>query len=181
MYDVTKDKPLKSMTKKEAQKESKRRAGEMNEVIETIGQDSTLKALNPLREKMNLEEKVKKDKHNDELNLIDDKTKWAKKDPLKDPYRKTLCELIIKKVSETKWPKNYHFKALPTDEGVALLLMTPQKKVYGHGFKPTHLPIYDLNAVDILVMQAENRVDKLETPQTKGGIILPNGRTSEQV
>lgn len=175
-YDKSSDVSFKKLTKLEQSRESKKRAGEINETLETIGQDSTSKALPALQEKLNHEQKVKDEKIADNLNLLETKTKFSKKNPKNDPYRLSLCELIIARIKEEKWPKDYHFKTLPTDEGVVLLLMTPWKKIFGHGFKPTHLPQYDLNAVEVLVMQAENRVDKLEEARntTPGGIILPH-------
>lgn len=159
-------KPLDSLTKIEASKESHKRAAEVKEVLEAIGQESQTKAIPFVKEKLEFESEEAEEIKNAKLNLLEEKAKFAKKRLEFDPYRKTLCEIMISRVKESRWPKGYHFKALPTPEGVVLLLMTPGGKIYGHGITPTHLPKYDLYAIEGLVMQAENRVDRLEEIST---------------
>lgn len=79
------------------------------------------------------------------------------------------------------WDKK--FKA---EDGVLVAIRSPQGTIYSRGINLTFDPEYDLNAINMLVMQAENTIEAQKNPQidgkdtkgvlkqTKGGIWVPD-------
>lgn len=157
-----KDAPLEGMLKKDAEAESKLRAEEMGQVIDLIGQDSTEEALPHIREKLAVEKAEQVEDEARKLNALDYKLKWSRTDFNLDPYRQICCKMLIDLVKKNKFPKGYHFRAVPTQKGIEMWILSKDSKFFGQGITLSHIPKYDLNALEVLVMQAENRIDKLE-------------------
>lgn len=78
-------------------------------------------------------------------------------------------------------------KSFKTKRGLILVIKSPKGAVYVRGMTITSDPNYDINAVNVLVIQAQNTIDgekglllsdNVDTDstlkRTKGGIYLPN-------
>lgn len=135
----------------------------MTELIDAIGQESTRSAIPHIQEKLEYEKQEEKAQVDTETELLQRARSKAGLKWETDPYRRMLCNVMMTRIRETRWPKGYTFKALPAAEGVALAILdNATYMTYAHGFSLSHDVAYDLNACVVLVMQAENRVDKLE-------------------
>lgn len=115
-------------------------------------------------------------------------------------YRSRLAEYGQKKLDGVGFPDTWEYYFVPTDhrginiygkyfgtkEGVLLILRT-DRAVYTRGITVTGDPEYDVNAIDVLVLQAENTMDSEKglllsdnkdtnstLKKTKSGIYLPN-------
>lgn len=112
-------------------------------------------------------------------------------------YRTKLAAYAQIKLNELlEWAKHWEVNAVPTHghtiyiygrayetkEGVQLIIRSPKGNVYMKGITMTYEPEIDMNAIGVLVEQAENSMDsergllyKPRVKKSKGGIILPDG------
>lgn len=109
-------------------------------------------------------------------------------------YRRMMAEYAKTQLEKLDWPKNWEYEVLPTDgspinlyhrwfktqEGVVTVLKSPAGKVFARAVLSSYDPIYDVPAMDTVVVQVENTVDgerglllSDKPPKTKGGIYMP--------
>lgn len=115
-------------------------------------------------------------------------------------YLRAVAEYGQGKLEKVDFPDGWDYHAVPTSGGrvkiygqwfeskvgVLVVVKSPRGSVYIRGIESTFNPKYDVHAIDILVVQAENVVDsekgillsdrdeKGGLKRTKSGIILPN-------
>lgn len=77
-------------------------------------------------------------------------------------YNYLLANLLIKRLRYNDWPTMWNWNVAPTKEGIILELKSPNGRYFRNAFKPTGLPKYDLNAVEVYATRAQNTVDRLE-------------------
>lgn len=160
--------PLSSLTRLEAERESKLRSEEEKERLSVIGQESDLKAKKWVQEEFKeVERKAKIDWETDIEQLLKLK-KNAKY------YFRYLAGIVMKFAAEEEIPKKYTINVDLTDKGLVLKIAGTK---YQGAFKPSGLPSFDRHACKILAVRLGNTVAKLEgyVRTTEKGIILPDG------
>ena len=89
-------------------------------------------------------------------------------------YHMLLSQLLDKRMAQVDFPDGWRYKTGWTAMGVILELYSPSGRKFRAGFKPTGIPLYDLNAVDTYAIRAENTIDRItKADGTSGKIILP--------
>lgn len=109
-------------------------------------------------------------------------------------YRTQLAEYGLMLLIGADFPDGWEYYTLPTDgtrvnifgksfetkEGIQVIVKSPKGEVFMRGIFTTGDPMLDMNAIETLVVQAENTVDaergllldKDGHKKTKGGIIV---------
>lgn len=168
MYRSRTNAPLSSLTRHEAQRESKLRAQEESEKLEAMGQDSDLKAKKWVQEEFKNAEKKEK------LLWEMDMSELAKLRRGKPKYYfRHLARVFMRFASEEAIPKKYVVNVSLTDKGILIKIANTR---YQGAFAPSGLPSYDRHACKILAVKLGNTIAKLEgyIPSTEGGIYLPD-------
>jgi len=126
------------------------------EKVEAMGSDDHKTGVSSTKEIISHE--LKKDKEEKEITLeYLERAKLYKRD-----YILSLTQLLLTKMMEDDFPAGVTYDMRPTSEGVYMELYA-KGKVFAQAFRATGMPVYDLNAVDMFVMRAENTVNKLWT------------------
>jgi len=118
------------------------------------------------REKMRQEEAEEKEQRDKEVEAL-------KKVGSKLKYNAFLATILAKKLELIKWPDNWSYKVGPTEVGVVMEVRSPTK-FFRTAFGSTSDGIYDLNAIDVFALRAENTLEKqVGIKRTASGIIIP--------
>ena len=75
-------------------------------------------------------------------------------------YHRALATLLEGKMMGVELPEGWSFIVHPTDDGV-ILELTYGTRMFRSAFKPTFMEKYDLNAVNMYVVRAENTIDRV--------------------
>lgn len=84
-------------------------------------------------------------------------------------YRQMLAELLRSELLSVDWPSGWRYSVFPTKEGV-VLTMSKENRHFRAAFRPTGEERYDLNAVKMYALRAENTIDRVSG---KDQIIIP--------
>jgi len=76
-------------------------------------------------------------------------------------YNHLLANLLRKRLLQVDWPVGWSYKVAPTKIGVVFEMKSIDGRFFRRGFKPTQDPKYDLNAVDMYAVRAENTIDRI--------------------
>lgn len=158
-------KPLKQLTKLEAEIESRKRAQEKMEEIEVLGQKSDFKAAKEIS---------KADKQLETIHSAEwetDMTYLAHFKTHKVQYNRYLAVILHRFCSEEAVPNKYGIEVEINDIGVVLNIKGTN---YVGAFKASGMPSFDRNACKILAVKMGNTIAKLEgySRTTDQGIIL---------
>lgn len=161
--------PLSSLTRLEAERESKLRAGEEAERIETLGQDSDEKAIPWVQKEYNARVKAEELRRDLELEQLQ---KLLKNKHFKDYFR-FLAQLLINFTQDEDISSKYAIDIDITDQGIVAKIRGTN---YVGAFKPSVLASYDHFYCHILAMKISNTVAKLEgyIRKSAGGVALPD-------
>lgn len=102
-------------------------------------------------------------------------------------YKTRLAIYGAKKLEQLGFPEGWEYYCISTygnslmifgtsyktQDGILMILRSPKKKVYTRGIKVTGWPDYDVNAIDVLVMQAENTLD------SEKGLLLSDNKDTK--
>jgi len=160
---MKKNKSLKSMTRLEAEKESKRRAEESLEELDTLGQENETKAAKWVieKEKDNLHTESEK-KAEAEWKLHDArKTVWT--------YNDSLVDEMIRMILMSDVPPGYRLAPRAVKEGMQFWIRDKEGSWYVKGMTISGIPKYDLNGLDRNLEKALNFIDSLEENPAKAG------------
>lgn len=135
-------KPLHSLTKLEAEKQSLSLAGELAEEIDATGGESEKKAAKWVIEKGEVE---RKNAWNKKARLLENLNK-KNRHKIVD-YRRTLAEIMTHYALSEEYPKDWDWHVAITDKGILMLFNSPDQRQFARAFTPTHLPEYDLVAI----------------------------------
>lgn len=124
------------------------------EKVEAMGTDDNKEGVKATKSILKEEEKENKEKEAIALEYLKNQRKF------KDQYILTLSKLLEVKLFEDQFPKGTSYRVAPTDQGVYMELYV-NGRIFQQAFKASGEPLYDLNAVDIFVMRAENTVEKV--------------------
>ena len=81
----------------------------------------------------------------------------------KAEYVKRLAETMNILASHMDLPVGWHYWINYGKEKLNLTITNPEGTMFGRGIKVTGMTAYDFHAIGVLVTQAENTVDKIET------------------
>ena len=76
-------------------------------------------------------------------------------------YNHLLASLLQKQLTLVDWPLGWRYQVAPTDIGVVLEMTSADGRIFRTAFKTTGEKKYDLNAVSVTVLRAENTIDRL--------------------
>jgi len=151
--------------------EVKKKLLEEKDILEQAGQKSESKAKPVIEQVMKEKEKVEEKKETDYLTLLHD----ARGYPLSS-YNKLLANLLLARLKEVDFPRDWGYQVSPTDIGVVMEIYSPIGKIYRAAFKPTGEAKYDLNAINTYGIRAENTIDRI----THQGQKSPHGENSNE-
>jgi len=156
----------KKLLKIDQEKESKKRASELSDRLDAMGQENEQKAAKVVIEYGKETEEQERERHARALGII---TSARKND---NAYCHALKNYWERELMEIDWPQHYMFSVSITDRGIAGMMKTPLGRYFGKGIAPVYDANYDVNAIDVLVIQMENTLDRLENRKFKtvGGI-----------
>ncbi len=158
------------MTKLQDEEKKKKKSAKAREIIETIG------------------EKGEKGRRAAKEYFKDGQVDIQKEEALEmemlskvkkiETYNTLLAKLLLKRMRFVDFPEGWSCQVSPTDIGVVMELKSPDKKYFRSGFKPVWDPMYDLNAVDMYAVRAENTIDRHTGADVvqDSGLILPYGQ-----
>jgi len=166
-------KSLEELTKHGAEQASKKAMGEEIEELEATGQEDERKASKWVKEKGEENKKELDKVQEDRLGVLDKQTSYKFED-----YKRILAKYIHQELLSTDIPQGYLLRPFVTEEGVGLAMQTPDKRKFVRAFAPVNKPKFDMNAVELLVIAAENKIIALEEEKKNASVIIgPNGRT----
>ena len=90
-------------------------------------------------------------------------------------YKSALGKIIYEKFQKLSWPKGFRFGVFVTKKGIECHIYDPFKRKFARGITPTYEPKFDLNAAQIMAVQADNTIAILMgEAQARAGHITPN-------
>ena len=124
------------------------------EIIDTLGQDSEDKAVNPVIEYNRELEKKSQKKEDDFLEKLSDINKKE------IYYRSILAEARIR-LLEFSPPRGFDWIFRVSDKGLALFIKSPDGQQYGHGMKILGEPLHDARGIDALISKGLDYMEVL--------------------
>lgn len=172
-----KSKTLDDLTQLEKEKKSKLLAGELEEKIDAMGQESEEKAA-----KWVMEEGAREREGEEEKEAI---AQWQLEDSRKQrvTYQSQLLKEANRRLRDYDIPKEFAAGVQLTSKGLVFWYMNPDRRMFAKGMQISTIPVFDLNGVDRLLVQLIDAIDmdarNLEKTmdgmkKTKSGIILPS-------
>lgn len=124
------------------------------EEVEALGTDDEKEGVKAAKEIIPLQEKREVEKDTRTIEYLTNKRSR------KIEYNRALAALLYSKLYEDEFPQNVLYEVIPTEEGVVMEL-TVGPRLFRQAFAVSGDPFYDLNAVKLFVMRAENTVEKI--------------------
>lgn len=172
---MKKSKDLKSLTKLEAERQSKILAGELAEEIDTLGQDSESKAVKWVQEKEAEREKEAKVEKTDAIEKLSDVVDQS------FTYRRKLYEYAVKEMKGYDLPKGFFWLVELNDKGLLFSYRIPNGRKFAKGIKISTFVREDMQAIDRFIQIMLDEMEEVEDyfinrreKKTESGIILPN-------
>lgn len=165
---MSKPKRLSDLSNYERRKFSKKRAQEELEKIETLGQESELKAKKWVKEEFDAQNKKEEEFSTESFAKLELLKKGKK------IYYTRFLRLLFKKFADDEdIPKKYTIWTSANEKGLAIGIVGTN--LVG-AFKPVGIEKYDFIACKLLAVKLGNTVAKLEGYEktTKEGVILPD-------
>jgi hypothetical protein len=162
----------KSKLKIDVERDLVKQEGEINEYLDATGQEDDAKAAKWVIETEKQKEKELQKEQIKKVEELERTRKWTKKE-----YIFKLAEMANEMAKSLDLPKGYIYRINFNDEKLNVILKTPTGKFFGRGIKPCGITTYDYQAIETILLQCENTVDKLEArgQYRKDGIIVPEG------
>jgi len=76
-------------------------------------------------------------------------------------YNRLMAEMLLFRLGEMAWPHGWTYQVSPTEKGVVMEMKSPVGRYFRAGFKSTGMEVYDLGAIDLYAIRAENTIEKL--------------------
>ena len=159
------------LTRYEAERIKKRRAGQAIEELEAMGQDSERKAAKWVREWWNKEDHDQQELIALQLSVLELLQRRGKR----KEYFRYLADIFQNKLKEEAIPKRYRITADLTDQGIVISLSKfGSNKVRSGAFAPSGIPKYDHYAAYVFAVRVGNTVAKWDgyRQTSAGGIML---------
>lgn len=146
-----------SRTRLETEKLLKKQTAAAEDYLEAVGTDDedkgarwTIEAQKAVEEK----EKIEDAKAQDDL----EKSRRSKKD-----YLVQAATKLVELAETIDWPRGYRYRVgYEDDNKLSLMFQDKKNNIYARGIQLTGSVLYDVNALHIIITQAENTVDQLE-------------------
>ena len=139
-------------------KKVKLKPEELEEAIEAMGDeddDTGREGTFAFHESLDAEHEEKKARFAEE---VDEKKRYGGV----SSYRDGLAESLRNRLSLIYWPPGYEYITVSNKRGVALEFKTPDDRHFAKGFAPCSVIELDDNAIEVLVMEVENTIARLE-------------------
>lgn len=154
----------KSLTRLEAERQSKKIAGELEEELSVTGQESDTKAVKWVQEKGRERRKKEKEEKAEAV--------WKAHDARGKifTYRDVILQYMMKEMYESYEQLPVGFLWYPVKDkrqGIILYIKDPIDKWYARGMKISMIPHMDIQCVDRLIEKALNHMDALEQKYKK--------------
>jgi len=161
------NKPLKTLTKLEAEYESKRRAAQEMEKLEALGQESDIKAAREIAKFDKEDEKAQRESFAQDMAYLI----HFKKNKIH--YNRFLTHIFLRFASLEDISRKYPIEVDVNEIGIVVKIKGTN---YQGAFRSCGLPSFDRNACKILAVKLGNTIAKLEgyNRKTNAGIILPD-------
>lgn len=148
----------------------KKKIAEAKERVDVLGQESDKKAAKWVIEEGNKDKKGAQVQIGVDLEHLDTSSKGSYK-----KYKSALGKILYNKFSKLTWPKGFRYGIYVTPKGIECHIYDPFKRKFARGLQITYNPKYDLNAAQVMTIQADNTVAILMgEAQAKAGRITPN-------
>lgn len=150
----------------EKERNSKKKAEELAEIIDVTGQDNENKGIKAVQE-------IEKENFKNEQKLVADSLErltGSRRTVLS--YKEMLISQFIHQMLGYDLPPGFNWVVESTSKGIALFIRTPDGRKYGRGIKVVGEPKYDYNAMMRLIIQAFDFIEDKAEKKTKGGIVL---------
>lgn len=160
------EKPQDTLTKLETETKAKEEVGALEEVLDATGQENEEAAVKWVIEENQKEEAESDAVSNDQAEYFESLSKKGQVVTYSSALAKLLYNILNNFV---EWPnrKDYHFYVGYSTLKLGVTVWCPRGK-FGRGFTITGQRKYDLNAINVLIMQVENTIDtcipKVESP-----------------
>ena len=155
MYNDLMAKAKKVIKDQDLEKQSKKRAYELEETLEAIGQENETKAAKEVIRFAKEQEKEEQKRREKELEVITSAKGFV------DIYYQRLAEACYRRLKEVSWPEGIGYHIHYDERGIAIAIHTRDGRRFAHGFKPSGDAIIDLWECDRFGDLAENTVDVL--------------------
>lgn len=141
------------MSKLREEERKKRKFHEESEKLDVLAEGT----VNQARQLLESEQKQSDKKRAKVLDFLQSQPRKIK------TYNDLLASLLLKRIYLTvDWPKGWYYQAAPTEKGIVFEMKSPDNRIFRNAFKPTGLPQYDLNAIDMYCVRAQNTIDRIE-------------------
>lgn len=148
----------------------KKQQAEGKELLDEMTQANEEKAAKVIMEKEKEAEKATQEDEFKKIEELEKSRKWTRKE-----YIWKLGETMNELAKHMDLPNDWYYRINCGEEKLNLIIHSPDGKSFGRGIVPTGATTYDFHAIGVLVMQAENTVDKVlqRGAYRPDGIILP--------
>ena len=147
---------------------------EAKERLDVLGQESDKKAVKWVTEVGKAANKSTRVQIGVDLEHLDTSSKGSYK-----KYKSALGKILYNKFAKLRWPKGFRYGIYVTPKGIECHIYDPFKRKFARGLQVTHNPKYDLNAAQVMTIQADNTVAIIMgEAKARAGHIVPNTESS---
>lgn len=161
----------KGRNKLDQERLEKKQQAEGQEYLDTITQPDEAKGAAAVIEAQDKAEYLAAEDKFKKIEEMEKSRRFKKAD-----YIRKLAEIMNEKAEFIVFPPGYRYLIRYNEEKLHIVIITPDGRRFGRGIIPTGSTIYDFNAVEVLLTQAENTIDKIEERgefKKKDEIIVP--------
>lgn len=149
------------MSKLQDQRDARKKAGETNELLDTLGSDSEDTGAKATIEYQKEFEKTVQKKELDFVTKLSDIKK-------KEVYYRSIYAEARLRALEFDPPKGFNWWFHISKDGLALIIQSPTGQRYGHGMLVTGVPENDAKGIDALISKGLDYMDALTPPKLNG-------------
>lgn len=140
-----------------AEEKRKKELQQEVEIINEIGQESDIKAKPLVQQLMKESEEGATKREMERLNKLE----MAKSAGGIRTYVSLLTDLLDKRMRYVDWERGWTYSVSNDGVGIILKMFSPSHRTFQAAFRPTQQAMYDLNAVNLYGIRAENTMERL--------------------
>ena len=144
---------MKSLTKLEQERKSKKDAGELIEQIQSTGSENESLGIKSSLELGKNQEEKERNLESVAREILEEQRRT------KEGYKIALYDEFLRRCLTADLPPSHRWGVKSTDKGFVLYVETPSKKVYARGMLISGEVKYDLNCIDRLIVKALDFMD----------------------
>lgn len=139
-------------------KNLRQKIAEEIEAVDAVGQENEKQGIKAVQEVMKEKEKEEKQREDRILNVLN-----SRKSSIRS-YSGLLRDLLDGLCHTVELPKGYDYRIKEDKNGIALIIKTPAG-LFAKAFRPCGLEEYDLNAINTIVRDFEDTIDRVSGSQ----------------